>query len=252
MRLGVAIACVFGVPAVASAQDAGPDGGDPDAGSDAGLDAGWDGGDGTCRNDGDCNPGLRCIDQVCGVCGDGDTRPCNEGCGEGTQTCDFDVRYWGPCVPTVEPECQIGDEQPCDHPCGEGRRPCDATSCTWSADCLAVAPIECLPGLTGGCLTPVTLCRGTQTCTNDCQFAACVPDPTVCECAGGPECCGNGGHDPGEECDGEKQCGTNCRWAEARPFRSCSCRTPGTPEASGAILAFAGAALALARRKKTP
>lgn len=217
-----------------------------------------------CSTDDECAPsGRRCIDGQCGVCGMGETRDCDEGCGPGTATCNYDIRWWGPCA-VNDPgslECDPNADEPptqeCEHVCPgiDGYHACDPTSCTWESDCLndQGQPIECLPGNTAVCTTLRTQCPGTKTCGDECSWGECDPDPTVCNCAGGDPCCGNGALDPGEECDTEPHCGTTCRWTEARDFQSCDCRVPGagtSPEPALAMGVLAVAILA-ARKRRT-
>ncbi len=201
------VVAIMGSPILARAQDAGPDAGD-----------------GGC---GGCEPGLRCIDGLCGVCGDGEARDCDEGCGPGNQVCDYATRGWGSCDPLGEVECLIGDRRDCDHPCGPfaggpGYRPCNPATCTFDGECLPLEPITCLPGRTASCVTPVNLCFGTLTCMDDCSFGECRPDPTVCNCVGGDPCCGNGARDPGE-CGIDSTCDADCG-SESTGSDGCGCR----------------------------
>ncbi len=258
--MDVRAACAFAIvlcPASAGAQDAGPDAA-PDAAPDAGFDAGEQdsGPPGSCATDDDCLSGTRCIDGLCGVCDEGDSRACDEGCGPGTQGCNYDTRSWGQCAPAGAVECLVGDRQECDHPCGPfaggpGYQPCNPANCTFDEECLPLDAIECLPGRTASCVTDTNLCTGNRVCTDVCEFGDCLPDPSLCDCTGpnGP-CCGNGTKEADEECDGEDTCGTDCRWTEARPFRSCACRAPaqGAPAPALPIVA-ALAALAILRRR---
>jgi hypothetical protein len=272
--MDVRAACAFAIvllPAATHAQDAGPDaapdaapdGGDSDAAPDGGgFDAAPDGGgfdagppEG-CVTDDDCLSGTRCIDGLCGVCDEGESRACDEGCGPGTQQCHYDTRSWAQCVPDGEVECLVGERRDCDHPCGPwaggpGYNACSPVNCTFEGECLPIEPIECLPGRSAACVTDVNLCPGNRVCMDACAFGECLPDPSLCECTGpNGACCGNGAKNPGEECDGEDACGTDCRWTEARPFRSCACRAPAERgDADALAVALLGVASAMLRRR---
>lgn len=232
------------VPGVVSAQDAGPDGGDPDGG-----DAAPDGGE-LC-GDGYCVPPLTCIDGICGECDDGQTRACDEGCGPGIQTCNYDTRSWGRCSPREDTECDptANDRtHACDHPCGPAYNPCSPATCEYTDECIPEQPVQCTPGLAGSaiCLTTPNSCQGHHECLDDCTWSDCIADEGIV-------CCGNGVVDDGEECDGEEVCGDDCKWTDARPFRSCDCRLPGRRDdvaaSFAALLALVLVALLFARRK---
>src|SRR5262245_1566375 len=163
------------LPLAAFAQyDAGPDGGGTD--SDTDTDTPTE----NCGGLGPCDPPLTCIDDMCGECGNGETRACDEGCGPGEQSCNYATRSWGRCIPTEAVECDVNDDPiprlACDHPCGTGYNPCSAVSCTFDrTNCIRAdfnpgtqtwtqVSVSCTPGgAPQSCFFGPNLCRGTQT-----------------------------------------------------------------------------------------